>query len=140
MLPTSTKIYLDVDGTLIHEELERYNQPAAHLKEFLEHLEPYPVYWLTTHCMDGDPNHVRRHLSKLLPHDIFQYVLRYEPTSWTENKTEAIDFTSDFVWFDNDVMSEEREELARHGAENNLVEVNLVDNPEYLGKIIERMF
>ena len=126
------KIYLDIDGTILHEELDKYNQPANHLQEFLEALECYDVYWLTTHCRDNDPTHVRLHLQRKLPPELFQYVLRYKPVTWDINKTEAIDFNSDFLWFDNDVMQSERDALASHNATRGLVEVDLRVNPSQL--------
>jgi len=50
------KIYLDIDGTMIHEELgDMWGKAAAGLEEFFVALRPYDTYWLTTHCMEGDP-------------------------------------------------------------------------------------
>jgi hypothetical protein len=135
----NTRIYLDVDGTIIHEDLQKYNQPALYLREFLEALKDFPVYWLTSHCVDGNPNAVRRYLSRLLPQELFQYVLRYEPSRWDQLKTEAIDFSSDFIWFDNDVIEAELDALIEHGVSNNLITIDLVKDPEQLLKIAKRI-
>lgn len=132
-------IYLDVDGTIIHEELAKYLEPAAHLREFFVALESYPVYWLTTHCRDGNVTPVLRHLQTLLSADLFQFVLRYKPTVWDINKTEAIDFATPFIWFDNDALRNELEELERHNARHNLIEINLIDNPNQLLEITEHI-
>jgi hypothetical protein len=74
-------IYLGVDGTLIHDDLANYNQPALRLRQFFEALLPYPVYWFTTYCRDGDSIPVRLRLSKMLAPEIFLYILRYKPTT-----------------------------------------------------------
>lgn len=132
-----TKIYLDIDGTIIHEELSKYNQPAQHLDEFLDTLSHFEVYWLTTHCRHGDPTPAQRRLQSVLSEEMFQYVLDYKPTTWDLNKTEGIDFNSDFVWFDNDVLDAERAELKKHNKENCLIEVNLIDNPDQLKEIAQ---
>ncbi len=140
MLNKETNIYLDIDGTIIHEDLANYNKPAAHLEEFLEALSLHNVYWLTTHCRHGDETNAQRHLQKIFPSELFQYVLAYKPTTWSENKTEAIDFSKPFVWFDNDPSQGEVDELERNGVSESLVLVDLVKNPEHLHELIARHF
>ncbi|MBP9759771.1 MAG: hypothetical protein KBD24_00190 [Candidatus Pacebacteria bacterium] len=114
-------IYLDIDGTLIHEDLERAGEPAEGLADFIRALfprssdphthttYPYSVYWLTTHCMDGDPIHARKLMKASVPAELHGDIDRIKPTRWSVMKTEAIDFTKEFIWFDNDVMAIERE-------------------------------
>jgi len=94
------KIYLDIDGTMLHEDLtENYGKPAAGLEEFLTALRPYDTYWLTTHCTEGDPVHARRITKAVLPESLHADIDRIKPTTWTELKTEALDWNSDFIWF-----------------------------------------
>ena len=138
MLNKETNIYIDIDGTLIHEDLPNYNKPAAHLAEFLEALSHYNVYWLTTHCRHGDETNAQRHLQKILPPELFQYVLAYKPTTWGFSKTEGIDFLKPFVWFDNNVVQSELDELERNGASDSLVLVDLVKKPEHLSDILKK--
>lgn len=38
------KIYLDIDGTLLHEDIERIGEPAEGLAEFIIALRPHDVY------------------------------------------------------------------------------------------------
>lgn len=60
-------IYLDIDGTLIHEDLtDNYGKAAAGLEEFLIALRPFDIYWLTTHCRDGNPDRAREIMMKHL--------------------------------------------------------------------------
>jgi len=62
------KIYLDIDGTMIHEDLsENYGKPAKGLEEFIIALRPYDTYWLTTHCTTGDPVQAVRIMKNVLP-------------------------------------------------------------------------
>ena len=75
MIPKNTNIYLDIDGTIIHEEAGRLNQPAAHSHEFLKILKDYPVYWLTMRCRDGDPSQVLHYLQRILPKEVYQLTL-----------------------------------------------------------------
>jgi len=48
------KIYLDINGTIIHRKLEKGKavvKPASYLKEFLDNaLKRHDVYWLSTIC------------------------------------------------------------------------------------------
>ena len=101
-------LYLDIDGTLIHEELgERWGQPAEGLADFIRATEPFSVSWLTTHCMDGDPTRARALVQKHLSEELHPLVDRIKPSRWSTYKTEALDPTEPFIWFDNDILPEE---------------------------------
>jgi len=130
------KIYLDIDGTIIHEDLDHYNKPANHVREFLEALQDYDVYWLTTHCRDGDVSHTHSHLSRILSPELFTLVKHFKPTIWDTYKTEGIDLQSDFIWFDNDIFDQERKVLRVIGKENSIVQVDLRNNPNQLEEIV----
>jgi len=132
------KIYLDIDGTCIHEEIERAGEPARGLNEFLVALRPYEVFWLTTHCMDGNPEHATRLLKSKVPPELHADIDRIKPTTWSVMKTEAIDFSGPFIWFDNDVMASEREVLKQRAVQDEqwLIEVHLDENPEQLMDIV----
>lgn len=127
-------IYLDIDGTLIHEDIERAGEPAEGLVEFLVALRPHEVYWLTTHCMDGDPIHARKLMKASVPAELQGDIDRIKPTRWSVMKTEAIDFSMEFIWFDNDVMAAEREVLRKKAILDRqwLIEMDLVANPRRL--------
>ncbi len=154
-------IYLDIDGTLIHEDYDRAGQPADGLAAFIRSLRlsplegeggggpsssgththsghSYSVYWLTTHCMDGDPQFARAILKASLPEELHADIDRIKPTAWKDMKTEAIDFSLPFMWLDNDVMADEREVLRRRAVLDRqwLVEVNLEERPDRLREIV----
>lgn len=130
------KVYLDIDGTLIHEDLDRIGQPAVGLPEFIQALRPCDVYWLTTHCKDGDAAQAAAIVKRVLPEELHADIDKIRPTTWAEKKTEALDFSDDFIWFDNDIFDDEWEALKACGPEQSAVQVDLVHNPEQLTEIV----
>ena len=130
-------IYLDIDGTMIHEDIELIGKPAEGLVEFITALRPYDVYWLTTHCKEGNPIRARRFMKTWLPTHLHPDIDRIKPTIWHRLKTEAIDFSDKFIWFDNDVLVSDREVLYKNALDDQqwLVEVDLVANPKRLIEI-----
>ncbi len=131
-------IYLDIDGTLIHEDLtENYGKAAAGLEEFLIALRPFNTYWLTTHCRDGNPDRTRKimkqHVSEALYPDIDRILL----TVWDSMKTEGIDWSKDLIWFDNDIFEAEWERFKTANSNQQVIEVDLKSNPDQLLEISE---
>lgn len=130
----STNIYLDIDGVLLAND----RQSALHAKEFLQYvLGHYPdsTYWLTTHCK-GDPMEPIRNVGYLFDTETVKLMKHIKPTNWNVAKTEAIDFTKPFLWFDDDLYPEEREVLLHHKALENWIEVDLGKNPNQLNSFI----
>jgi hypothetical protein len=133
-------IYLDIDGTLIHEDLtDNYGKPAKGLEEFLIALRPYDTYWLTTHCTDGDPIHAQKKLKAVLPEALHADIERIKPTTWSLLKTEGIDWNSEFIWFDNDIYTAEWDRFKTAESNQQVIEVNLRDNPEQLVEIVNEI-
>ena len=131
------RIYLDIDGTMIHEDLtENYGKPAMGLEEFLIALRPYETFWLTTHCTDGDPSNARRIMKNVLPERLYADIDRIQGTSWETNKTTGIDFGSDFIWFDNDIFDSEWRDLEKCRSNQSVVQVDLRKNPRQLLEIV----
>ena len=132
----SMKIYLDIDGTMIHEDLtENYGKAAAGLEDFITALKPYDTYWLTTHCHEGDPTRAQAIMKRVLPDALHPEIDRIKGTVWDVNKTEALDWDSDFIWIDNDVFEEEWKQLERCTDNQSVVQVDLRANPEQLKEI-----
>jgi len=133
-------IYLDIDGTMIHEDLAHVgDKGAAGLADFIIALRPHTTYWLTTHCMDGNPERARSIMKKYLPPELHPDIDRIIPTTWSILKTEGIDWSRDFIWFDNDILPEEWGQFEQ-GSENQLViEVNLADNPKQLIELTQEV-
>lgn len=129
-------IYLDIDGTLIHEDFADIGQPAAGLPEFIMALRPHEVYWLTTHCMDGDPLLAQELVKSVLSEELHPEIDRIKPTEWAERKTEAIDFSGPFMWFDDAPSPEDLVILSEANPDQLLIEMNLVENPDQLREIV----
>ncbi|NTW15259.1 MAG: hypothetical protein HGA38_02690 [Candidatus Moranbacteria bacterium] len=125
------KLYLDVDGVV----LTKCGEPALHLMEFLRSAtERFDCHWLTSRCQ-GDARRVVDDLIGIVPDEALPYLSELKPTSWRVWKTEAIDFSSDFVWLDDYAFDGERAMLAEHGAAERLVLIDLTENPDRLREI-----
>lgn len=128
-------IYLDIDGVLINKN----GQPANYVGEFLEYLaNNHDVYWLTTHCQ-GDSLQVERYLADKLPKECLQFLNKIRPTSWTTLKTEAIDYTKDFMWFDDYIMQSEINILEKNNALASFVQIDLRNKPDKLKSFIDKL-
>lgn len=126
-------IYLDIDGVLLANENNRSN----YSEEFIEFIvSNYEVYWLTTHCMDGNANTPIQHIKHLFNPKTVQLMKQIKGTTWVTAKTEAIDYSKPFIWFDDDLYPEEREVLIRHNALDNRIEVDLKKNENQLADFI----
>jgi len=127
-----TNIYLDIDGVLLANDKNR----AKHADEFIKFVvENYPTYWLTTHCK-GEDNYAAELLSRYFSEETMKYVRQIKPTKWNTWKTEGIDFSSPFLWLDDDLFEEEKIELVKHNALENWIEVNLRKNENALGSFL----
>lgn len=123
-----TNIYLDIDGVLLAND----KNPAKNADEFIKYVvENYPVYWLTTHCKSED-NYVVELLSKYFSKETMNYIKQIKPTEWNTWKTEAIDFHSPFLWFDDDLFKKERDDLLKHNVLENWIKVDLRKNENIL--------
>lgn len=128
-------IYLDIDGVLLHTSLANNGKPANYALEFLEYITTsHTCFWLTTHCHGGE-NRVNEYLTKRLP-EAKIYLDKILPTDWRTWKTDAIDFSKDFRWIDDDVYEPERAELLRHNTTGKLILVDLNKNPNQLRDIV----
>ncbi|HZJ34779.1 MAG TPA: hypothetical protein VFD55_02060 [Candidatus Angelobacter sp.] len=130
-------IYLDIDGVLLANE----GYPAEHAPEFIKYvLTHYPdsTYWLTTHCQ-GDASRPVRDIAGLFDNETIDFLKMIKPTIWLDssNKTDAIDFTKPFLWFDDDLFITERQALMEHKVLENWIEVDLRKDPDMLGKFLQ---
>lgn len=116
------KIYLDIDGVLVD-----YNcKPMPYLREFVDfvfEISNGDVYWLTTHSHDGNTDRPLNYLSQIVDPDILEKLKTVKPTKWDTLKTEGIDLSSDFLWFDDTIFNAEYKKLEKVGKEHCLVRI-----------------
>jgi hypothetical protein len=125
-------IYLDIHGVLLTED----GRMANHVHEFLSFVTSrYPTYWLTHYCR-GNIKETQNFLKKSFSPDVFVITNRVLPTTWTTHKTEAIDFSQPFLWFDDNLKEEDRKVLNSHDVLENHIEVDLWSDPDQLQKFI----
>lgn len=120
-------IYLDVDGVLLTKE----GKPAQHLDIFLRNIVMFDCYWLTTHCK-GNTDRVIGHLFNKIPLQSLYIAQTFKPTNWISWKTEAIDFTKDFLWLDDNIFVTEERVLKSHNCLHKFIKVDLINNPDQL--------
>jgi|SRR3989344_6957669 len=121
-------IYLDIDGVI----LTRGVVPAAHLGKFLKYvLRNYSVFWLTSKCL-GEKKEIIRYLSQFLPPEIIPLLEQIKPTRFDLDKTEAIDFSKEFFWLDDELFDSEKNTLRNHNTFDSWIELDLIENPNQL--------
>jgi len=125
-------IYLDIDGVILAND----KQLANYAKEFLKYItDNHTVYWLTTHCK-GNADYTVNFISRFFDAETINILKKIKPTDWNVSKTEAIDFNTPFLWFEDQLFDFEKEDLIKHNALKNWVELDLSKNVNQLRAII----
>jgi hypothetical protein len=127
-------IYLDIDGVLLANDWNAAN----YANEFLRYvLDKYPntTYWLTTHCQ-GDPNTPIQHVGHLFEPDVVELMRKIKPTKWDLAKTRAINYDEPFLWFDDDLFFEEKQDLIKNRVLDNWIGVDLASDPDQLKRFL----
>ncbi len=104
-------IYLDIDGVILGTA-----SPQTDIEAWLNYmLDNFKnIYWLTTHCRGGE-NQTEFWLNGKLSTELIRRISqRIQVTDWGVLKTDAIDFTKPFIWFDDNLMLSERQVLEEH--------------------------
>ena len=122
-------IYLDIDGVILANE-DNLSIGAEELIKYA--VENFDVYWLTTHCTESDATHAINYVMRAGNESLRPHLEKLIPTSWSEYKTEAIDFSKPFLWFDDDCYLSERRDLEKNNAFNSWIEVDLRNYPDQL--------
>ena len=128
-------IYLDIDGVLLANDKE----VASYADEFIQAvLRKYPdtTYWLTTHHWRGQ-NTTKLVLTPYLTPETIALLDSIKPAVWNEYKTQGIDFGQPFLWFDDDLFDEERDDLEANNVLPSWIEVDLAKNHEQLKDLIK---
>lgn len=128
-------IYLDIDGVLLTKD----GKAAPHVQEFLEKMsEKHQLYWLTTHCKGNSDNAILQLFQKV-PAEALAVVQEIRATNWRTWKTEAIDWTQDFIWLDDYIFIAEQMALEEQNAVEKFIKVDLENNPNQLKEIYEQI-
>jgi hypothetical protein len=127
-------IYLDIDGVILANE-DNLSIGAEELIKYA--VENFDVYWLTTHCTESDATHAINYVMRAGNESLRPHLEKLIPTSWSEYKTEAIDFSKPFLWFDDDCYLSERRDLEKNNAFNSWIEVDLRNYPDQLMREIK---
>jgi hypothetical protein len=128
-------IYLDIDGVLLANE----QNLAYGALDFIKYLlANFDVYWLTSHCMNGDTSWAVEYVDNAADEDLVPLLRRVNPTIWHNFKTEAIDFSKPFVWFEDDLREEESAALEDKGFQDSVVLIDLHQDPHDLEKKFEQ--
>lgn len=130
-----TKVYLDIDGVLLTKSNTHAVDGAEEFLDFV--LSKYDCYWLTTHCRNGQTDHLLKMLANYFSDKVMNSLEKVKPTVWNTLKTEAIDFNADFYWLDDYVFEAEKDVLKRHGCLNKLILVNLDNKGELLNVMLK---
>jgi hypothetical protein len=127
-------VYLDIDGVLLVN-----GQPSFYVYDFLKYItDSFSVYWLTTHCR-GDCKITMTYLSQYFDQLTLKLLKKIKPTNWSLSKTEAIDFTTPFLWFDDYIFDFEKQDLLKHDVLNNWIKIDLVNNPDQLKYLLSNL-
>ncbi len=125
-------IYLDIDGVLLTHD----GKLACCAHEFLTYVTSHhPTYWLTTHCR-GDIVNTHEFLKRSFPPETYAVAKQIIPTNWNTYKTEAIDFTQPFLWFDDVIFAGEKMKLSQQSVIENWIEVDLRKDENQLQKFL----
>lgn len=126
-------VYLDIDGVLLANDLN----PANHVHQFLEKVieNANEVYWLTTHCK-GDATTAFKRLQLVLEPKTMALLTGVKATNWDSAKTDGINFTKPFLWFDDDLFYEEKRVLEQMKLLDNWIEVDLAKDENNLLRFI----
>lgn len=126
------KLYIDIDGIILST---RPTKAANFAVPFIHYIiENFDCYWLTTHCK-GDTGNTLKYLKKYFDEDTMSLLQKIKPTNWKNLKTEAIDFTSDFLWIEDNPMEDEKAVLKASSATDRLLLLE-ENNPDALLQLI----
>jgi hypothetical protein len=127
------KLYLDIDGVLL---TNKNTKPADDSSLFIEYIvDKFDCFWLTTHCK-GDIGNTMKYMARYFDEKTLKVLTEIKATNWTNLKTEAIDFSHEFVWIEDYPFNSEKEVLLSYNRLDSLVLVDL-NNRNELRRVID---
>ncbi len=107
-------IYLDINGVLLANNFAAANF-ADDFLQFVLNNWPDSTYWLTTYCWRGH-NQAAKVLAPHLKPKTARLIRQVKPADWHDLKTDGINFSKPFLWFDDNLFPEERAILEHRDA------------------------
>lgn len=86
------------------------------------------VYWLTTHCRHEDTSSVLSYIKPFLDQKNYDLIKNIFPTTWKTLKTEAINFSHPFYWFDDYLLEVEKRILSENRCLEKWIKIDLGKN------------
>ena len=77
------------------------------------------------------------YLRQFLPDELIKPCAKIKPTNWRTLKTEAIDFSKDFLLLDDYLLEAEKEILKNHEKLDSWLQIDLDKNPAQLLEVIK---
>jgi hypothetical protein len=127
------KLYLDIDGVLLSSWHPQVAPGAVQLIDYV--TQHFDCYWLTSYCK-GDARYAMRLLSEYFDEATMEKLAGVKATNWRGQKTDAIDFESDFYWLDDNPTFTAEHELKLYDRLDRLIVVDLRRENE-LKRIVE---
>lgn len=124
-------IYLNIDGVLLNNKGELADFAEVFLQALITRW-PDSTYWLSNYCWKGKNQTLDIIFPKLKKKRTMELIEFIKPTDWDELKTDAIDFTKPFLWFENEIFSDEMEILNHYHATKCFRKIDLVKDPTQL--------
>ena len=135
------KLYLDIDGVVLRSTLpSAWNagwQVAPLASEFLGWaISLHEPVWLTARDMIGTGEGIASALSSALGASdaLITLASKIPVQGWVGTKSNAIDFSTDFLWLDDCPRSEDLITLEIQGCVGRWIEVNTDINPDDLAR------
>ena len=116
------KLYLDIDGVLLTVKQPRIADDAESFIDFI--TNHFDCFWLSTHCKGNSASAIKY----LIAHyggNTLEQLKKIKTTDWATLKTEAIDFSSDFFWLEDNPFKSEIKVLDAHAKADKLIIVDL---------------
>lgn len=130
MLTNIVNIYLDINGVLI----DQWGKAPAYADEFVQTIVkhwPDNIFWLSS-LVRGDEHGAVKALNGVLSHRTLPLLANIKTGKWEDLKTDAINFKEPFLWYDDNLMEEEREILEHYDALDCHHQINLIRDPGQL--------
>jgi len=128
-------IYLDIDGVILGKRNINDHEIilAKYAYRFLKYCTGnFNCFWLSTHSSGGKISEVIKYLVPYADDKVIELVKLIKPPKWQVFKTEAIDFTSDFIWLDDELSWYERKILIENNVLSRWIYINTNTNPNDL--------